>query len=163
MELARALRALPRPERARQVRFVLFDGEEATDDARPFTATGIRGSRAYARRHYAAVKALILLDFVGNKDLRIQREALSDTGLWRKLRAAAKRVGAASAFPPGTGAGITDDHLPFLHRGVPSIDLIQWPYACWHQPCDDVDAVEERSLDLTGETVLELVRTLRKR
>ena len=163
VELARALRALPRPEHARQVRFVLFDGEEATDDTRPFTDTGLRGSRAYADRHHATVKSLVLLDFVGNKDLRIQREALSDAGLWGRLRAAAGRVGAGAAFPPGTGVGITDDHTPFLRHGVPSIDLIQWPYACWHKACDDIGAVEERSLDLTGETVLELVRTLRKR
>ena len=43
---------------------------------------------------------------------------------------------------------ITDDHSPFLARGVPAIDLIQWPYACWHQRCDDLSAVSERSLDL---------------
>jgi hypothetical protein len=162
IEIARALRAAPRPKDAREVRFVLFDGEEATDESRPFIATGLRGSRAYARRHHAAIRALILLDFVGAKNLRIRREALSDAGLWDDLRAAAQRVGAGSAFPSGTGAGITDDHVPFLRRGVRSIDLIQWPYDCWHKPCDDIDAVAERSLDLTGETVLQLVRTLRK-
>ena len=43
---------------------------------------------------------------------------------------------------------------------MPAIDLIQWPYECWHQRCDDLSAVSERSLDLTGETVLQLVRTL---
>ena len=41
----------PRPKDAREVRFILFDGEEATDDSRPFEATGIRGSKAYAERH----------------------------------------------------------------------------------------------------------------
>jgi hypothetical protein len=50
--------------------------------------------------------------------------------------------------------------VPFLNRGVPAIDLIQWPYACWHEPCDDLGAVSQRSLDQTGETVLVLVRTL---
>jgi hypothetical protein len=124
--------------------------------------TGLRGSKSYAKRHDGEVKALILLDFVGAKDLRIQREALSHAGLWAKLRAAAARVGAQDAFPPGTASGIQDDHVPFRERGVPAIDLIQWPYDCWHEPCDDLSQVEERSLDLTGETVLQLVRTLRK-
>ena len=55
---------------------------------------------------------------------------------------------------------ITDDHSPFIARGVTAINLIQWPYACWHRPCDDLDAVSERSLDLSGESVLQLVRTL---
>jgi hypothetical protein len=160
LELARALRAMERPKRAPALRFVLFDGEEATDDRRPFTATGLRGSTAYAKRHQGDVRSLILLDFVAGKGMRIQREASSDPGLWSRLRRAARTVGAASAFPPGTGSAITDDHTPFLAQGVPAIDLIQWPYECWHKPCDDMSAVSERSLDQTGETVLELVRTL---
>ena len=106
---------------------------------------------------------MLFRSFVGAKGLQIQRESLSDEGLWRRLRAAAARVGAESAFPGGVGQAITDDHVPFLERGVPAIDLIQWPYDCWHQPCDDLTQVEERSLDLTGETVYELTRTLRKK
>jgi glutaminyl-peptide cyclotransferase len=160
MELARMLRASDRPKGAPALRFVLFDGEEATDDSRPFTDTGLRGSKAYAKRHRGEVRSLILLDFVAAKGMRIRREASSDAGLWRRLRTAAETVGAASAFPPGTGSAITDDHTPFLAQGVPAIDLIQWPYDCFHKPCDDISAVSERSLDQTGETVLELVRRL---
>jgi glutaminyl-peptide cyclotransferase len=160
LEIARVLRSSNRPAGAPAVRFVLFDGEEATDDTRPFQATGLRGSKAYARRHRGDVRALILLDFVAGKGMRIRREASSDPDLWERLRRAARTVGAAGAFPPGTGSRITDDHTPFLAQGVPAIDLIQWPYACWHKPCDDMSAVSERSLDQTGETVLELVRTL---
>src|SRR5215207_7685549 len=162
MELARVLRRADRPREAREIRFLLFDGEEATDDSRPFAETGLRGSKAYAKRHAGELRALILLDFVGAKDLAIHREALSDAALWDRLRAAARRVGAQAAFPRGIRQGIEDDHIPFRTRGVPAIDLIQWPYDCWHMTCDDLDAVEERSLDLTGETVLELVRTLRR-
>ena len=82
---------------------MLFDGEEATDDSRPFIATGLRGSTAYAKRHAGEVRALILLDFVAAENLRIPREANSDRGLWSRLRAAAQAVGAGAAFPPGTG------------------------------------------------------------
>jgi peptidase M28-like protein len=160
MELARVLRRTDRPKRAPALRFVLFDGEEATDDTRPFLETGVRGSKAYAKAHRGEVRSLILLDFVAAKGMRVQREASSDPSLWSKLRRAAKTVGAASAFPPGTGSAITDDHTPFLVQGVAAIDLIQWPYDCWHQPCDDLSAVSEVSLDQSGETVLELVRRL---
>jgi glutaminyl-peptide cyclotransferase len=159
VEIARVLSRGARPAGAPEIRFVLFDGEEATDDAR-FLETGLRGSKAYAARHADELRALILLDFVAAKGLRIQREANSDAALWAQLRQAARRVGAARAFPSGTGSAISDDHIPFLQRGVPSIDLIQWPYRCWHEPCDDLSAVSERSLDLAGEAVLELVRTL---
>jgi glutaminyl-peptide cyclotransferase len=161
LELARALRGIERPAGAPELRFVLFDGEEATDDSRPFTETGLRGSTAYAERHAGELGTVILLDFIAAKELSIRREASSDRALWSRLRAAANAVGAGAAFPPGSGDAITDDHTPFLSQGVRAIDLIQWPYECWHKRCDDLSAVSERSLDLTGETVLELVRTLR--
>jgi hypothetical protein len=160
MELARALRHVKRPASAPELRFVLFDGEEATDDTRRFEATGLRGSSAYARRHAGEIRALVLLDFVAAKRLRIRRESSSDPTLWSRLRHAAKAVGAEEAFPSGTGPAITDDHTPFLARGIPAIDLIQWPYACWHKPCDDLSAVSEHSLDQSGEAVFQLVRTL---
>jgi glutaminyl-peptide cyclotransferase len=160
LELARALAKTQRPAGAPELRFLLFDGEEATDDERPFSATGLRGATAYARRHARGLRALVLLDFVAAKELRIVREANSDGALWSRLRAAARAVGAGAAFPAGTGGAITDDHSPFLARGVPAIDLIQWPYDCWHRRCDDLGAVSERSLDLSGESVLALVRTL---
>ena len=142
------------------LRFILFDGEEATDDSRAFERTGIRGSKAYARAHADELRALILLDFVAATDMRMVRESSSDPRLWRKLRGAAKAAGVERFFPPGTGGAITDDHTPFLMRGVPSIDLIAWPYDCWHEPCDDMSAVSEESLDASGEAVLGLVRRL---
>jgi glutaminyl-peptide cyclotransferase len=161
MELARALRRIDRPAGAPELRFVLFDGEEATDDTRPFRDTGLRGSTAYAERHAGEIGTLILLDFIAAKELSIRRETNSDRGLWRQLRAAATKVGAGRAFPAGSlGGAITDDHVPFLERGVRAIDLIQWPFACYHRRCDDLSAVSERSLDMTGESVLQLVRTL---
>jgi glutaminyl-peptide cyclotransferase len=161
LELARALRAYDRPRGAPELRFLLFDGEEASDDSRPFLATGLRGSTAYAKRHDGEIGTLILLDFIAAKDLSIRRERNSDRGLWRQLRAAARKVGSGAAFPSGSlSAGVTDDHVPFLRRGVRAINVIQWPYVCWHMRCDDVPAVSERSLDRSGEAVLQLVRTL---
>ena len=162
LEIARALRKLKRPSGAPEIRFVFFDGEEATDDTRPFEETALRGSKAYARRHAKEVRALVLLDFVAEKGaMRIPREAGSDAKLWRRLRAAAKRVGSAEAFPPGLVGEITDDHTPFARRGIPAIDLIDFTFDCWHETCDDASAVSERSLDLSGEAVLELLRTWR--
>jgi acetylornithine deacetylase/succinyl-diaminopimelate desuccinylase-like protein len=157
LELARVLRTLPRE---REIRFALFDGEEATDDRRPFLATGLRGSRAYEQRHRGQIGAVIVLDFIAAAPLRIRREATSDPELWKALRVAARRAGAGAAFPAGTNGAITDDHTPFLLHGVPAIDLIAWPYRCWHRQCDDLESVDRRSLGLSGAAVLELIRTL---
>ena len=162
LEVARALRHERRPAGAREIRFVLFDGEECpgTDDS-DFLACGVRGSRAYAKRHAKAVRAMVLLDFVAQKDLSIPRDATSDPRLWAKLRAAARAVGSQRAFPDRVEGGVEDDHTPFLQRGIPAIDLIDFDFACWHRLCDDLSAVSERSLDTSGEAVLELMRRLR--
>ena len=162
LEISRALRKLERPKGAPEIRFVFFDGEEATDDSQPFEATALRGSKAYAERHAKEIRALVLLDFVAEKGaMSIPREAGSDARVWRRLRAAAKRVGSAQAFPPGVVGEVTDDHTPFARRGIPAVDLIDFTFPCWHKTCDDLSAVSERSLDLSGEAVLELLRAWR--
>ena len=154
VQLARTIK----PKQLRpSVVFILFDGEESPDDAQDFMTTGLRGSRAAAPR-YKHAEAMILLDFVGDRDLSLPREGFSDPALWNRLRAAARRVGTAAVFPPTTQVAIADDHLPFQKLGVPSIDLIDFDYACWHRTCDNLSRVSMRSLDAVGETVFELLR-----
>ena len=158
VQLARELK--PRTLR-RTVVFALFDGEESprgTPDAQ-FEERGLRGSKVAAPKLRDA-QAMILLDFVGDRDLSIPREGYSDAGLWRRLRAAARAAGAQSVFPAAISGAVADDHLPFLEEGVPSIDLIDFTFPCWHRRCDDLSAVSERSLDQTGETVLRLLASL---
>ena len=155
VELARSIK----PGQLRpSVVFILFDGEESPDDNHDFLKTGLRGSKVAARLHKRA-EAMILLDFVADRDLSLPREGFSNPALWRKLRVAARRVGTAAVFPPGTQATIADDHLPFRELGVPSIDLIDFDYPCWHRTCDNLSRVSKRSLDAVGETVYELLRS----
>jgi glutaminyl-peptide cyclotransferase len=159
VQLARTIK--PRKVRP-TVLFVLFDGEESPRGASDadFDRTGLRGSRAAAKRHARGTEAMVLLDFVADRELRVPRERNSDKRLWGRLRAAARAVGAARAFPAATFAPVSDDHVPFLRRGVPSIDLIDFDFACWHRTCDDMSAVSERSVDASGETVLRLLASL---
>ena len=161
LELARVLQDTERPAGAPELRFVLFDGEEATDDDADFYRSGLRGSRAYASRHEGELRAVVVLDFIADKDLQIPREAGSDPELWARLRAAARRVGAQAAFPVLKRSRILDDHTPFTRDGVPAIDLIDFDFPCWHKRCDDMSAVSRRSLDVSGEAVLELLRSWR--
>jgi glutaminyl-peptide cyclotransferase len=155
-ELARTVK---RPRHT--IHFVLFDGEESprgTDDAQ-FAEEGLRGSKVAARR-FRRARAMVLLDFVGDRRLRIPREDLSDLRLWARLRDAAGRVGTGRTFPDESRAPVQDDHVPFLQAGVPAIDLIDFDFSCFHRTCDDLSAVSKRSLDVTGETVLQLIRGL---
>jgi glutaminyl-peptide cyclotransferase len=161
VELARSLRALPRRARAREVRFVLFDGEEEPPGSTDFLADALRGSKAYAARHGREVGAMVLLDYVANKGLRLPREQTSTPELWERMRAAAARVGVADVFPARVQGGIIDDHTPFLERRIPAIDLIDFSYRYKDTLRDTVDKLSPRSLDAVGEAVLELVRELR--
>jgi glutaminyl-peptide cyclotransferase len=161
LEVARAMQKAKRRADAPPIRFVLFDGEESPDDSKDFYSVGLRGSKHYARRFAERTRAVIVLDFVAEKGgLRIPREAGSHLGLWRQLRAAARKVGAQSAFPDETRGEVLDDHTPFARRGVPAIDLIDFTFPCWHMECDDMNVVSARSLDLTGETVVQLLLDL---
>jgi glutaminyl-peptide cyclotransferase len=161
LEIARYMEKARRPAGAPPIRFVLFDGEESPDDSKPFYRAGLRGSKPYARRHARKLQAMVLLDFVAEKGgMRIPREDTSSIELWGRLRAAARKVGAQSAFPDDTRGPVLDDHTPFLRRGVPAIDLIDFTFDCWHKTCDDMDVVSARSLDLTGETVIQLLLDL---
>jgi glutaminyl-peptide cyclotransferase len=139
--------------------FILFDGEEAPDDEGSFREDGMRGSKVAALRHREA-EAMVLLDMIGDRALSIPRELHSDEALWRRLRAAARRTGVQAAFPNETGRGLLDDHRPFLDLDVPAIDVIDFDFPCWHETCDDLSAVSKRSLDVVGEAVYELLRSL---
>ena len=81
-----------RPARA-QVRFVLFDGEEPAaglpEESRDFYHSGLRGSRAYVKAHPGETADMVLLDYVGNKGLKLPREGSSSIALWSRLRSAA--------------------------------------------------------------------------
>jgi hypothetical protein len=166
IELSRALAKLHRPKDAREVRFVLFDGEEPPaglpEDDPNFSEDGLRGSRAYVQAHPGQTKAMILLDYVGNKGLQLPHEGTSTPALWAKLRAAAEKVGKIGYFPPTEETPIIDDHTPFLRAHVPAIDLIDWSYP-GHTLKDGMDKIDRRALDAVGETVLELVQQLRSR
>jgi glutaminyl-peptide cyclotransferase len=166
IEAARALQRLPRPEGAREVRFVLFDGEEPEaglpEESIDFYNQGLRGSRAYVEAHPGRTAAMVLLDYVGNRGVRLPREASSTRSLWAAVRAAAASVGAARLFPNRVGPVILDDHTPFLRDGVQAVDLIDWSYP-GHELSDGLDKISRRSLDGVGETVVQLVQELRRR
>jgi Zn-dependent M28 family amino/carboxypeptidase len=158
VELSRGLRKLKRPKGAPELRFVLFDGEEEPAN-KDFFVYGMRGSRAYVRAHKNEVGSIVLLDYVANRGIRFPREASSDGRLWARLRAAAKRVGVAKAFPDATQEEITDDHSQFLSAGIPGIDLIDFSYRYRDTSQDTVDKVAPDSLDAAGEAVFELIRS----
>jgi peptidase M28-like protein len=162
IELARDLRRSRAPG-GRAVRFVLFDGEEegpGCPNSR-FYGCALRGSKAYVAAHWPEVGAMLLLDYVANRGLRLARERSSDRALWARVRAAARRAGVGAVFPPGEQVEILDDHTPFLRAGIPAVDFIDFSYRYADGVRDTLDKLSPASLDAVGETVLATVRELR--
>ena len=156
-QLARTIR--PRTLRPTVV-FVFFDGEETprgVPDSQ-ILRKGLRGSKVAARSLRGA-EAMILVDLVGDRLLRIPRDVRADPRLWRALRAASAQAGTERHFP-SRAFEILDDHIPFDRAGVRTLPLVDFGFRCWHKPCDDVSAVSRTSLDAVGETLLELLRRL---
>jgi Zn-dependent M28 family amino/carboxypeptidase len=166
LELARSL-----PERVEgaSIHLALFDAEEARGD-RPFALDGTRGSRqyvAYAKaggRHGSPplqdIRAMVLFDLVGDCDLQIPREAVSDERLYSSFAEAAAQDGDPAPFE-GEGVAVADDHVPFVSEGIPAVDLIDFtfgpgppPGAFWHTPEDTLDKVCHESLDAVGEAAV---------
>jgi len=159
VELARVL-GQELPDGHREIRFVLFDGEEepaGCPDAL-FQQCGLRGSKAYVQAHRDEVGEMVLLDYIANKGLSIPREANSDPELWGRLRLAADEVGVADRFPAAEqGLAVLDDHVPFLLAGIPAIDLIDFTYEFADTSEDTVDKLDPEVLDAVGEATAELL------
>jgi len=170
MELANQLRGKTRD--GYSVWLVWDDAEEAMvpDTEMDFMADSLYGITHLAEKWQAdgtvkKVKAFILADMIGDSDLDIDRDLNSTPWLESVVGEAATRLGYQSHFFARTNK-VSDDHLPFMSRGVPSADLIDFTYGYnnvfWHTPQDTVDKLSAKSLEISGNTILETVRILDK-
>jgi glutaminyl-peptide cyclotransferase len=148
---------------------VFFDGEEAFQKWSASDST-------YGSRHLAAkwggdgtlgrIKAFLLADMIGDKDLDIQRETRSTGWVVDLVRQAAKKFGDERYFFQ-TEEAVDDDHLPFVQRGVPSIDIIDLNYgpnnSFHHTAQDTMDKVSAHSLTVDGDVFMETIRLINQR
>lgn len=102
----------------------------------------------------------VLLDMVGDANLRIPQEAYSlryARPVLERVWAAAERVGAAS-FLDVLGPAVYDDHVPFLRQGIPVVDLVHAPFPpYWHTTADTPDKLSPASLEEVGTVLIELL------
>jgi Zn-dependent M28 family amino/carboxypeptidase len=146
---------------------VFDDGEESIQP------TWTDADSLYGTRHLASkwardgtlgkIKAFILADMIGDKDLDIQRESRSADWLVNLVRQAAKKFGDEKYFFKQE-MQVEDDHLPFVQRGVPSIDIIDLNYgpnnSYHHTDKDTMDKISARSLTIDGDVLMETIRLI---
>lgn len=167
LELARVLGV--RQPNPLTVWVVFFDGEEAFVQWSPVDGT-------YGSRYQASawerdstlphIKAFILLDMVGDADLQVRRDTNSTPWLVRLVWQTARDLGYGQQFSAEPFA-VEDDHIPFLERRVPAVDLIDFDYGpenrYWHTPEDTPDKLSPRSFEIVGRVVLETLTRLAPR
>lgn len=167
IELGRALKSR---RNALPIELLFLDGEESVVE-------WVNNDHTYGSRHYVSaarangtlkdIRAMILVDMIGDKDLRILREPQSTRWLTDVIWAAAKRLKrpefADEEFP------IEDDHIEFLRAGVPAVDLIDFSYPdvanmrYWHTAEDTIDKVSARSLQVVADVLLAALPDIEKR
>jgi glutaminyl-peptide cyclotransferase len=163
LELGRVLKQRPNEY---TIELLFLDGEEAR-------MPEWRGNdNTYGSRHYvqaaqkdksiATLKALVLLDMIGDRDLRVRRDANSTPWLVDIVWAAAAKLGHSGTFSNELTT-IEDDHVPFLRAGVPAVDIIDLDNPTWHTPQDTIEFVSARSLQTVGDVVIAALPDIEKR
>ena len=165
-----ALLELGRVLKMRQHEFTIellfLDGEEAR-------MPEWRGQdNTYGSRHYVeaaqkagtigSLKALVLLDMIGDSSLLIRRDSNSTPWLVDIVWRTAAKLGHGATFSNELTT-IEDDHVPFLRAGVPAVDIIDLENPTWHTPQDTLDYVSARSLQIVGDVVLAALPEIEKR
>ena len=176
MEIAHHLAKLETPW---GVDLVLFDGEEIVYKEEGHTlGEFFLGSKEFARLYAEGVEtrrlpyryvAGLVLDMVGDKNLRIEQEDNSVNlapDIVRSVWSVAKKV-KATAFINRVGPSVLDDHLALNNAGIPAIDIIDFAYpttgnAYWHTSNDLPENCSAASLEQVGRVVVSWL-TLPKR
>jgi glutaminyl-peptide cyclotransferase len=173
LEIARVLAASKEKPKL-TCRFLFFDGEESICEdweecGKPGAPDNTYGSRHYAEQirnqnELVRVRALILLDLMGYKNLQLGRDTMSTRWLQDLVWQTGREIGYGDYFvdrPEGVGG---DDHEPFLRAGIDSLDIIQlsgYPY--WHRPEDTIDKVSGQSMKIVGDTIIVSMPKIAKR
>ena len=153
LELARVIGG--RPNMARKIELVFFDGEEAYEN---FSETdGLYGSRYFAKQLEAdgakQFRGGILFDMIGDRSLDITLPADSPPAMARDIFAAAEALKLRNYFSY-LDRDLIDDHAPLNAIRIPTIDIIDFDYAWWHTADDTLDKISAQSLKITGSVAL---------
>jgi glutaminyl-peptide cyclotransferase len=167
LEMARLLCG---KKQANAVWIAFLDGEEAIinwdkDNDHTYGSRELSASLAVSG-DLKRVKAAILADMIGQYGLEIPRESNSTRWLVDLIWKTAAHLGYQNIFV-SREAGYSDDHEPFLARGVPTVDLIDYDGyqqpKYWHTAEDTLDKVSPRSIAIVGHVILESVAELQKK
>ena len=147
VELARVLDVEATGHR---VQLIFFDAE---DNGGLDGWDWIAGSTHAANSLYETPQMMVLVDMVGDADQQIYWESTSDVDLRARIWNTAAELGYEGFFLPQIRHSILDDHTPFLRKGIPAVDIIDFDYPYWHTTGDTLDKISTASLERVGRTL----------
>lgn len=160
LETARILAG--EPARAGELELVFFDGEESFAEHMD-SEDGLYGSKHYAAAMQTPLpKWLLNLDMVGRQGKKIRIPPMTPRTLYRAYSRAVRELGYSPEEWGVSGYAILDDHVPFMERGMDTLNLIDdfqdgnW----WHTTKDNMGILGEKSFKQTGEMTLHILRQL---
>lgn len=160
LETARILAG--EPARAGELELVFFDGEESFEEHMD-SDDGLYGSKYYAAAMQPPLPGwMINLDMVGRQGKKIRIPAMTPQPMYRVYSRAVRELGYSPEEWGVSGYAILDDHVPFIDRGMNTLNLIDdfqdgnW----WHTPRDNMGILGEKSFKQTGEMILHILRQL---
>ena len=134
-----------------EIWLVFFDAEDNGDIE---GWDWILGSRAFAQSLESSPDGVVVVDMIGDADLKIYKEANSDPDLSGAIWQQAAELGYEETFIDSVKYSILDDHTPFLELNIPAVDIIDFDYPFWHTRQDTLDKISAQSLQTVGDTLL---------
>lgn len=143
------------------IEFLFLDGEEAfgywsdTDS--------LYGSKRYVSQisNPEKIKAVILLDMVGEKNIKIDFDMNSSPALTDILIESTQDLNLIYCLS-NRFICIEDDHIPFVLKNIPAIDIIDFEYEYWHTKNDDMENISSKSLENVGLITIKMLDILNK-
>jgi len=136
---------------AKEIWLVFFDAE---DNGNIPGWDWIMGSDSFAENLQETPNLVVVLDMVGDADLNIFMESNSNRMYTEEIWRAAADLGYDNYFIPEIKYNIIDDHIPFIRKGIPAIDIIDFDYPYWHTTEDTLDKVSAESMMIVGNTLI---------
>ena len=169
LELGRQLGG-KEPRAGMSLVLAFFDGEEKfpplawDDDTNSTFGSRHEAALLKAAGKHEQVRAFLLFDLVGDKDLGLLFESSTDSRLRKIYETTAHALGDKRLFV-GTQE-IKDDHIHFRRLGIPVANLIDFRYgpnnAHWHEVSDTLENVSAESLGRVGRLALAALPEIEK-
>ena len=156
LELSRIMSKFPPPV---TIDVIFFDGEDYGEEGN--LDEYFLGSKYFSKNlPYKGYECAILLDMIGDRDLRIQKEVFSNyyfsdlvNDIWNRAR----KLG-IKQFVPSINGEILDDHRILAEEaGIPSIVIIDFDYQYWHTIQDTPDKCSSESLKAIGDVIIDYI------